>query len=169
MSSGFDPAGLPLRDDLRGLSAYGAPQLDVPYRLNTNENPYPPSPELVAALAEIHRRSPNARVLMVDYLDGIPAKGCYPFVPITDTDMAYLHQTFLALNAMVKQAAAEGGAEFVDTWSDSHGHDVCTGPLTRYVEGLGVISLNGVAVAVPAHPNSAGAASQYRSVMEQLG
>ncbi len=42
--------GLPLRDDLRGLSPYGAPQLDVPYRLNTNENPYPPSPELVAAL-----------------------------------------------------------------------------------------------------------------------
>ncbi len=43
---------LPLRDDLRGLSPYGAPQLDVPYRLNTNENPYPPSAGLVAALAE---------------------------------------------------------------------------------------------------------------------
>jgi histidinol-phosphate aminotransferase len=41
---------LPLRADLRGLSAYGAPQLDVPYRLNTNENPYPPSAEFVAAL-----------------------------------------------------------------------------------------------------------------------
>jgi histidinol-phosphate aminotransferase len=47
--SGWD--GLPLREDLRGLSPYGAPQLDVPYRLNTNENPYPPSPALVAALA----------------------------------------------------------------------------------------------------------------------
>jgi histidinol-phosphate aminotransferase len=46
--SGWD--GLPLRDDLRGLRPYGAPQLDVPYRLNTNENPYPPSPELVDAL-----------------------------------------------------------------------------------------------------------------------
>jgi histidinol-phosphate aminotransferase len=42
--------GLPLREDLRGRSPYGAPQLDVPYRLNTNENPYPPSAELVAAL-----------------------------------------------------------------------------------------------------------------------
>jgi histidinol-phosphate aminotransferase len=48
--SGWD--GLPLRDDLRGLSPYGAPQLDVPYRLNTNENPYPPSPGLVQALTE---------------------------------------------------------------------------------------------------------------------
>jgi histidinol-phosphate aminotransferase len=42
---------LPIRDDLRGLSPYGAPQLDVPVLLNTNENPYAPSPALVADLA----------------------------------------------------------------------------------------------------------------------
>ncbi|GAB3461481.1 histidinol-phosphate transaminase [Streptomonospora sediminis] len=42
---------LPLRDDLRGRSPYGAPQLEVPVALNTNENPYPPSPALAAALA----------------------------------------------------------------------------------------------------------------------
>jgi histidinol-phosphate aminotransferase len=39
---------LPLRGDLRGKAPYGAPQLDVAVRLNTNENPYPPPPELVA-------------------------------------------------------------------------------------------------------------------------
>jgi histidinol-phosphate aminotransferase len=39
---------LPLRDDLRGRTPYGAPQLDVAVRLNTNENPYPPPPALVA-------------------------------------------------------------------------------------------------------------------------
>jgi histidinol-phosphate aminotransferase len=37
---------LPLRDKLRGMSPYGAPQLDVPVRLNTNENSYP-VPEIV--------------------------------------------------------------------------------------------------------------------------
>jgi histidinol-phosphate aminotransferase len=31
---------LPLRADLRGRTAYGAPQLDVPVRLNTNESSY---------------------------------------------------------------------------------------------------------------------------------
>jgi len=46
---------LPLREDLRGKSPYGAPQLDVPVRLNTNENPYPPPPELVADVAEAVR------------------------------------------------------------------------------------------------------------------
>jgi histidinol-phosphate aminotransferase len=43
---------LPLRDDLRGLSPYGAPQLDVPVRLNTNENPHRPPDALVEDLAQ---------------------------------------------------------------------------------------------------------------------
>jgi histidinol-phosphate aminotransferase len=41
---------LPVRDDLRGQHPYGAPQLDVPVRLNTNENPHPPSPELAGEI-----------------------------------------------------------------------------------------------------------------------
>lgn len=54
---------LPLRDNLRGKSPYGAPQLSVPVRLNTNENPHPPTQALVDdvaasvrdAAAELHR------------------------------------------------------------------------------------------------------------------
>jgi histidinol-phosphate aminotransferase len=40
-------ADLPLRDELRGKAPYGAPQLAVPVRLNTNENPHPPTAALV--------------------------------------------------------------------------------------------------------------------------
>jgi lysophospholipase L1-like esterase len=122
-------------------------------------------PKLVRALQEIHRRSPRARVLMLDYLAGIPEHGCYPVVPVSDSDMQYLYATFQKLNAMVQRAAAEGGAEFVNTYDASLGHHVCSDPTYRYVEGLGIVSVNGVAVAVPAHPNSAGAASQYRSTL----
>ncbi|HEX3545966.1 MAG TPA: histidinol-phosphate transaminase [Mycobacterium sp.] len=54
---------LPLRDDLRGKSPYGAPQLNVPVRLNTNENPHPPTKALIddvtasvhAAAKHLHR------------------------------------------------------------------------------------------------------------------
>ncbi len=50
---------VPLREELRGLEPYGAPQLDVPVRLNVNENPYPPSAAVVAdierAVAEAAR------------------------------------------------------------------------------------------------------------------
>jgi histidinol-phosphate aminotransferase len=44
-------SALPLRDELRGLTPYGAPMIDVPVRLNVNENPYPPSEALVAYAA----------------------------------------------------------------------------------------------------------------------
>ena len=43
--------GPKVRADLVGLSPYGAPQLDVPVRLNVNENPFSPSAELVQAIA----------------------------------------------------------------------------------------------------------------------
>ena len=43
---------LPIRDDLADLQPYGAPQLDVPVQLNTNENPYGPSPALQQAIVD---------------------------------------------------------------------------------------------------------------------
>ncbi|MBB2771841.1 MULTISPECIES: histidinol-phosphate transaminase [Mycolicibacterium] len=74
-------ADLPLRDDLRGKSPYGAPQLQVPVRLNTNENPHPPSQALVddvtrsvgEAAAELHRYPDRDAVALrsdlADYLN----------------------------------------------------------------------------------------------------
>jgi len=41
----------PLREELRGIEPYGAPQLDVPVQLNVNENPYGPSPACAADIA----------------------------------------------------------------------------------------------------------------------
>ncbi|WP_062211493.1 histidinol-phosphate transaminase [Streptomyces sp. NBRC 109706] len=43
---------LPIRDELRGKTPYGAPQLEVPVRLNTNENPHPLPEALVQRIAE---------------------------------------------------------------------------------------------------------------------
>ncbi|HZK32578.1 MAG TPA: histidinol-phosphate transaminase [Corynebacterium sp.] len=71
---------LPLREELRGKSAYGAPQLEVPVRLNTNENPYSPAPELiedlVASVAELapqlnrypERDAVELRAALADYV-----------------------------------------------------------------------------------------------------
>ena len=40
MGESMWPQWLPIRDDLRDAHPYGAPQIDVAVRLNTNENPY---------------------------------------------------------------------------------------------------------------------------------
>ncbi len=46
------PAWLPLREPLKPMSPYGAPQVPASAQLNTNENPFAPSTELVAAIAK---------------------------------------------------------------------------------------------------------------------
>ena len=46
------PNWLPLREDLAPLSPYGAPQVPAEATLNTNENPYAPSPALAKAIAD---------------------------------------------------------------------------------------------------------------------
>lgn len=55
MNGSTDSAGrgftLPIRPELAGETPYGAPQIDVPVQLNVNENPYGPTPEIVADIA----------------------------------------------------------------------------------------------------------------------
>jgi histidinol-phosphate aminotransferase len=46
------PTWLPLREPLKPMSPYGAPQVAASAQLNTNENPFAPSPALVAAIAK---------------------------------------------------------------------------------------------------------------------
>lgn len=51
-SASIPPAFVPpVRDDLVGVHSYGAPQLDVPVRLNVNENPFDLPDELADAMA----------------------------------------------------------------------------------------------------------------------
>lgn len=150
---------LPLGNCKERLTAGGVDQLARNIRQSR--------PKLVKAIREVRKRSPKARILLVDYLAAVATKGCWPRVPMTDSDMRYLHASFQKLNAMVRQAARIGGVEFVDTYSATVGHDVCQGPFKRYAEVLGV-SVNGLAVGIPAHPNPAGARAQFRAVLKQV-
>jgi len=49
MAAEFIP---PIREDLVGVTAYGAPQLDVVARLNVNENPFPVPADLAIAIGD---------------------------------------------------------------------------------------------------------------------
>jgi histidinol-phosphate aminotransferase len=52
MSTKDWPTWMPLRKELQALSPYGAPQVPAQATLNTNENPYAPSPALAQAIAD---------------------------------------------------------------------------------------------------------------------
>jgi lysophospholipase L1-like esterase len=123
------------------------------------------APKIAATLQGIRARSPLARVLIVGYPAVAPRNGgrCYPLIPLSADDLAYLDELLRRTNAMLAEQAAANDAEYVDTYDDSIGHDVCTGPATRWFEGLVP-----TAPAFPVHPNARGEASMARSVLRVL-
>jgi lysophospholipase L1-like esterase len=124
------------------------------------------APKIAATLQGIHSRSPGARVLLVGYPAVAPrnGKGCYPLVTLSDDDMTYLEGMLRKTNEMLAAQAAANDAEYVDTYEESTGHDVCTPIGTRWFEGVVPTS-----VAFPVHPNALGEASMARSVLRVLG
>jgi lysophospholipase L1-like esterase len=123
------------------------------------------APQVAGVLAAIDERSPDARVLLVGYPAILPDEGpgCFPVVPFSPGDVAYLRGVEKALNAMLAEQAAAAGAGFVDTYAPSIGHDVCQPPGTKWVEGLVP-----TAPAAPVHPNALGMAEIGAMVVEAL-
>jgi len=80
----------PLREELRGVEPYGAPQIDVPVQLNVNENPYGPSAAAAADIADAVREAATTlnrypdreftelRGALADYLDTSGGSGITP-------------------------------------------------------------------------------------------
>jgi hypothetical protein len=92
-------------------------------------------PVVGAALHQIHVLSPSAKVLVVGYPDILPQSGnCWPTVPLTTGDTAYLNGVEQELNAMLASEAGANGAVFLDTYTPGIGHDACKSIGTRWVE-----------------------------------
>jgi lysophospholipase L1-like esterase len=107
-------------------------------------------PKLGAALDEIHRRAPHAAVLVVSYPDALPddGVGCYPYLPILNSDMPYLVSKFKEMNSALQSAASAHNASYVDIYSSSIDHDACKPPGLAWVNGAVLVPPS-----FPAHPN----------------
>jgi lysophospholipase L1-like esterase len=123
------------------------------------------APQIAAALAEIERRAPAARVLLVGYPAILPdaGPGCFPLIPLTAGDVAYLRETEKRLNAMLAGEAERAGADFVDTYTPTIGHDICQLPGRKWIEGF-----TPTAPAAPVHPNARGMAAMAGAVLAEL-
>lgn len=106
------------------------------------------------ALDEVHRRAPNARVVVAGYATYIRKDGCWPTQPIWGKDGNYLQARVNQLNGVLAERSRAHGATYVDTAAVSVGHDTCAAPAERYMEGLVPTS-----VAAPLHPNARGMAA----------
>ena len=77
-------------------------------------------------------------MLVVGYPAFLPRGGrsCYPLVPLSSDGVLYLDEMLRRTNAMLAEQAAANDAEYVDTYDESVGRDVCTAPRTRWFEGI---------------------------------
>ncbi|SMD25334.1 SGNH/GDSL hydrolase family protein [Lentzea albidocapillata] len=110
--------------------------------------------EFGAALDEVKRRAPHAKILVTGYGTYIRPGGCYPVQPIWARDADYLQGSVDLLSATAKAEAEKRGATYVDLAAVSVGHDTCAKPADRYLEGLIPTT-----IAAPLHPNAAGMAA----------
>jgi GDSL-like Lipase/Acylhydrolase family len=129
------------------------------------------APKVAAVIKGIHSRSPAARVYVLTYLPVLPddqpiwtidnratGHGCWPTVPITDGDAAYVVAKEKELNAMLATQASANKATLVDAYKAGTNHDACKRPPlptsqpddnVRWVEPA-------AGFAAPLHPNAVG-------------
>ncbi len=107
-------------------------------------------PKVEAVLAGIRERAPGARIVLVGYPVAFPDSGvgCWPRVPILDVDVRYLRDKYREMNRMLADAAAARGAEFVDAYTPSIGHDICQSYPDAWVNTINIDPPG-----LPLHPN----------------
>jgi lysophospholipase L1-like esterase len=150
-----DPAGSPCKDH------YGAGGVDQ-LTLNVLRT----APRVGDVLRAAHGRAPRARVVVVGYPDLLPDDGkpcTSPVVPFAAGDFAYLRDTEKRLNTMLRAEALLHGAEYVDTYTPTVGHDMCRAPAERWIEPLVPAS-----PAAPAHPNATGEQVMAQAVLDRV-
>ncbi len=109
-------------------------------------------PADVAAVNHIKLLAPNAKVFLVAYLEITPSTGLCPGrIPWYPGDLSWFHKLEAKGTALERKVAKATGANFVNMFELSAGHNACQGAGERWVEPL-IEPLTGV----PLHPSVAG-------------
>lgn len=122
--------------------------------------------KVARVLDEIRQRAPGARVFVVGYPDIVPptGTGCWPSLPYTAADIAFLRGVESELNSALAGAAAAAGDHFVDMATPSASHTACTSDDTRWVEPI--VPPPG---AYPLHPDATGMAGMAGVLERAMG
>ena len=79
------------------------------------------------SLRLIEKRAPKARIILVGYPRYLPDSGsCPDRVPLVDEMVPRLRDAMKTANEDWKKVADEAGADYVDTYALSDGHDICS-------------------------------------------
>ncbi len=121
-------------------------------------------PERMRAIVErIHARSPQARVVFVDYIRVVPDAGaCAGRLPLTPEELEQARTVARRLAAVTAEVARSAGAQVLAASALSEGHDVCAAePWATALHAPAEGPVKGFA---PYHPNAAA----MRAIAEKL-
>ncbi len=124
--------------------------------------------QLLASYREIHRRSPDARIVVVGYPQLFVDDPSDNFGNLLFAqDQRWMNQKAAELNATLASAAQEAGAEFVDPTDTFRGHGI--GSSDPWINDLDFV---GPGWTVPNagsfHPNATGHAALAQLIQQQL-
>jgi len=78
------------------------------------------------SLAEIAKRAPHARIVLVGYPQIIPAHGTCSELPLAAGDYPWARGVVKGLDDALKAAARKARVTYIDMWTPSTGHDICS-------------------------------------------
>lgn len=112
----YDPHGSPCRD----VAQSGGDDLLADVAARTAKR-------LLDAVAQIRARAPEARIVVIGYPKLFPdTTTCPDLVPLADGDYAYVNHILSLVNDGMRAAADSVGGDYVDVWTASEGHDICS-------------------------------------------
>lgn len=83
--------------------------------------------QLTTAVEQIQATAPDARLILVGYPAVFPSSGsCPERLPLAAGDVAYADTVLRAVNDELKEVAEATGAEYLDTYERTAGHDMCS-------------------------------------------
>lgn len=77
-------------------------------------------------LRQVHQRAPAADVAVIGYPQVVPRHGSCQALRLPVAERAYAFEVNRALNQAVRAAATATGDTWIDLWSASQGHDICS-------------------------------------------
>ncbi|MEO5708844.1 MAG: SGNH/GDSL hydrolase family protein [Nocardioidaceae bacterium] len=117
---------------------------------------------VAASLRAIKAKAPRATVVLVGYLRLVPDSGSCPGLPLARGDYAEGRTLSQGLDRALKRAARRTGTTFVDMYSLSRGHDICSS--APWVNG----SVSNRQRALAYHPFASGMRADAAAVLAAL-
>ncbi|MBU2694198.1 SGNH/GDSL hydrolase family protein [Pimelobacter sp. 30-1] len=78
------------------------------------------------AVKKIRERAPKARIVMVGYPQMFPASGTCDLLPLAKGDYPFARDLIERVVQAQQDAATQAGIDYVDVWTASEGHDICS-------------------------------------------